>query len=107
MRMSRFTTEEPEGINYDGCDWKDVKFDFNLPEVMKNLGLFVGEPETCIYADMNGERLPLYGGLLVRNPRWCVRRETELLPVHRQRQSWLPIRLLSEKEMNAVKSLYM
>lgn len=58
----RFTTEEPEGINYDGCDWKDVKFDFNLPEVMKNLGLFVGEPETCIYADMNGERLPLYGG---------------------------------------------
>lgn len=29
---------------------------------MKNLGLFVGEPETYIYADMNGERLPLCGG---------------------------------------------
>ena len=29
---------------------------------MKNLGLFVGEPETYIYADMNGERLPICGG---------------------------------------------
>ena len=58
----RFTTEEPEDADYDGCRWKDVKFDFNLPEVMKNLGLFVGEPETYIYADMNGERLPLCGG---------------------------------------------
>lgn len=58
----RFTTEEPEDTDYDGCRWKDVKFDFNLPEVMKNLGLFVGEPETYIYADMNGERLPLCGG---------------------------------------------
>lgn len=29
---------------------------------MKNLGLFVGEPETYIYADMNGERLRLCGG---------------------------------------------
>ena len=58
----RFTTEEPEDTDYDGCRWKDVKFDFNLPEVMKNLGLFVGEPETYIYADMNGERLPICGG---------------------------------------------
>ena len=32
---------------------------------MKNLGLFVGEPETYIYADMNGERLLLCGG------NWC------------------------------------
>lgn len=58
----RFTTEEPEDTNYGGYRWKDIKFDFNLPEVMKNLGLFVGEPETYICADMNGERLPLCGG---------------------------------------------
>ena len=58
----RFTTEEPEDTDHDRCHWKDVKFDFNLPEVMKNLGLFVGEPEAYIYADMNGECFPIRGG---------------------------------------------
>lgn len=58
----RFTTEEPEDENYDGCRWEEVKFDFEIPEEMKNLGLFNGEPKAYVFADTEGERLPICGG---------------------------------------------
>lgn len=53
-----FTTEAPEEDDYDGCRWEEVEFDFEIPEEMKNLGLFNGEPKAYIYVDTEGERLP-------------------------------------------------
>ena len=58
----RFTTEEPDNSNYDGCIWEEVEYDFEIPEVLKNLGLFNGEPKAYIFVDTDGERLPLCGG---------------------------------------------
>ena len=58
----RFTTEDPEGKDYDGCRWEQVEFDFENRKTLKNLGLFPGEPKAYLYVDMNGERLPLCGG---------------------------------------------
>lgn len=58
----KFSTEEPEDRNYDGCRWEEVEYDFEIPEELKNLALFNGEPKAYIYVDMNGERLPFCGG---------------------------------------------
>ena len=58
----RFTTDEPDKKDYDGCRWKQVEFDFENCKTLKNLGLFPGEPKAYFYVDTNGERLPLCGG---------------------------------------------
>lgn len=58
----KFTTEE-SGMDYNGCEWRDVEFDFKITEEMKELGLFPGESEAYLYADTEGERLPIAGGL--------------------------------------------
>ena len=57
----KFTTEE-SGMDYDGCEWGDAEFEFDVTEQMKELALYSGEPETYLYADTEGERLPLAGG---------------------------------------------
>lgn len=57
-----FTTEAPEEDDYDGCRWEEVEFDFEIPEELKNLGLFNGEPKAYIYVDTEGECLPICGG---------------------------------------------
>ena len=57
----KFTTEE-SGMDYDGCEWGDAEFGFDVTEQMKELALYPGEPETYLYADTEGERLPLAGG---------------------------------------------
>lgn len=57
----KFTTEE-SGMDYDGCEWGDVEFEFKITEEMKELGLFPGESEAYLYADTEGERLPFAGG---------------------------------------------
>ena len=58
----KFTTEE-SGMDYDGCEWGDAEFEFDATEQMKELALYPGEPEAYLYADTEGERLPLAGGL--------------------------------------------
>lgn len=60
-RGIRFTKDEVDE-HYDGCKWKDVKFDFEITEEMKELGLYPGEPRAYLYADTEGERLPIAGG---------------------------------------------
>ena len=57
----KFTTEE-SGMDYDGCEWGDAEFEFDVTEQMKELALYSGEPETYLYADTEGERLPVAGG---------------------------------------------
>lgn len=57
----KFTTEE-SGMDYDGCEWGDAEFEFDATEQMKELALYPGEPEAYLYADTEGERLPLAGG---------------------------------------------
>lgn len=57
----KFTTEE-SGMDYDGCEWGDAEFEFEITEQMKELGLFPGESEAYLYADTEGERLPFAGG---------------------------------------------
>ena len=57
----KFTTEE-SGMDYDGCEWGDAEFEFEITEQMKELGLFPGESEAYLYADTDGERLPRAGG---------------------------------------------
>ena len=57
----KFTTEE-SGMDYDGCEWGDAEFEFDVAEQMKELALYSGEPETYLYADTEGERLPVAGG---------------------------------------------
>ena len=57
----KFTTEE-SGMDYDGCEWGDAEFEFDVTEQMKELALYSGEPETYLYADTEGERLPIAGG---------------------------------------------
>lgn len=48
--------EEIDGKDdYDGCEWKDVEFDFDITEEMKELGLYPGEPKACLYAETYGE----------------------------------------------------
>ena len=55
--------EELDGEGcWDGCAWGDAKFDFHIPESMRELGLFPGDPKNWIYADAGGERLPRCGG---------------------------------------------
>ena len=57
----KFTTEE-SGMDYDGCEWGDAEFEFDATEQMKELALYPGEPEAYLYADTEGERLPIAGG---------------------------------------------
>lgn len=57
----KFTTEESD-MDYDGCEWGDAEFEFDVTEQMKELALYPGEPETYLYADTEGERLPIAGG---------------------------------------------
>ena len=57
----KFTTEE-SGMDYDGCEWGDAEFEFDATEQMKELALYPGEPEAYLYADTEGERLPVAGG---------------------------------------------
>ena len=57
----KFTTEE-SGIDYDGCEWGDAEFEFGITEQMKELALYPGEPKAYLYADTEGERLPVAGG---------------------------------------------
>lgn len=40
----------------------EAEFEFDVTEQMKELALYPGEPETYLYADTEGERLPLAGG---------------------------------------------
>lgn len=49
-------------MDYDGCEWGDAEFEFDVTEQMKELALYSGEPETYLYADTEGERLPVAGG---------------------------------------------
>lgn len=49
-------------MDYDGCEWGDAEFEFDVTEQMKELALYSGEPETYLYADTEGERLPIAGG---------------------------------------------
>ena len=49
-------------MDYDGCEWGDAEFEFDATEQMKELALYPGEPEAYLYADTEGERLPLAGG---------------------------------------------
>lgn len=58
----RFTTEEPDDCDYTGCEWEDAEFDFEIPDTLRNLGLFNGEDKAYIYADTERERLPICGG---------------------------------------------
>lgn len=57
-----FTTCTDIDADYDGCRWKNVNFDCNQTEELKEIGLYAGEPDAYFYADTNGERLPLCGG---------------------------------------------
>ena len=57
----KFTTEE-SGMDYDGCEWGDAEFEFGITEQMKELALYPGEPKAYLYADTEGERLPIAGG---------------------------------------------
>lgn len=58
----RFTTDEPDEKDYDGCRWEQVEFDFENCKTLKILGLFPGEPKAYFYVDTNGERWPICGG---------------------------------------------
>lgn len=49
-------------MDYAGCEWGDAEFEFDVTEQMKELALYSGEPETHLYADTEGERLPVAGG---------------------------------------------
>ena len=49
-------------MDYDGCEWGDAEFEFDATEQMKELALYPGEPEAYLYADTEGERLPVAGG---------------------------------------------
>lgn len=53
---------EPLEEEYTGSKWKDVNFEFDVPEQMRELALFAGEPDAYIYVDSEGERLPICGG---------------------------------------------
>ena len=57
----KFTTKE-SGMDYDGCEWGDSEFEFGVTEQMKELALYPGEPKAYLYADTEGERLPIVGG---------------------------------------------
>ena len=50
-------------FGYDGCEWGDAEFEFDATEQMKELALYPGEPEAYLYADTEGERLPIAGGI--------------------------------------------
>ncbi len=54
--------EHDVGGEYDGRCWKDVEFKCEITDEMKALSLFPGEPNAYIYADTEGERLPICGG---------------------------------------------
>lgn len=49
-------------IDYDECEWGDVESEFGVTEQMKELALYSGEPKAYLYADAEGERLPICGG---------------------------------------------
>ncbi len=57
-----FTTCTAIDADYDGRRWRDVNFDCNQTEELRELGLYAGEPDAYFYADTNGERLPFCGG---------------------------------------------
>lgn len=49
-------------MDYDGCEWGDAEFELDATEQMKELALYPGEPEAYLYADTEGERMPIAGG---------------------------------------------
>lgn len=91
----RFTTEEPEDTDYDGCRWKDVKFDFNLPgsdeeswTVCRGTrNIYLCRHEWRAFAD-------LWGPLGRRFSCRCVQRVPEQPSVHLLQPCWLSLRLL-------------
>lgn len=56
-----FTTSRRVDAN-DGCRWKEINFDCEETQEMKDLGLFSGEPEAYFYANTYGEVFPRFGG---------------------------------------------
>lgn len=58
----QFTKKPTEESDYTCSRWKNVVFDCGISEQMQELALFQGEPEAYIYADSEGERLPICGG---------------------------------------------
>ena len=58
----RFTTDSDNDTGYNGCEWGEAKFDLEPTEEMKELALYAGEPQAYLYADTDGERLPVVGG---------------------------------------------
>lgn len=58
----RFTTEKLEETDCTGSQWGDVVFDCGISEQMDDLAMFTAEPKAYIYADSEGERLPICGG---------------------------------------------
>lgn len=48
--------------NSHGSRWKDVVFECNITEQLRELAFFAGEPEAYLFADTEGERFPLRGG---------------------------------------------
>lgn len=57
----RFTTDDIEE-GWGGSRWKDVTFDCEITEQLRELALFPGEPEAYLFADTEGERFPYRGG---------------------------------------------
>lgn len=57
----RFTTDDVEE-GWNGSRWKDVAFDCEITEQLRELALFPGEPEAYLFADTEGERFPIRGG---------------------------------------------
>lgn len=57
-----FTTCQNVVTDYNGSRWGDVNFDCEQTQMMKDLGLFPGEPDTYLYANTGGERLLISGG---------------------------------------------
>lgn len=58
----KFITESDHEEGYDGCRWEKVNIDCES-ETLKELALYLGEPEAYCYIDSTeGEYLPLCGG---------------------------------------------
>lgn len=57
----KISDEETEG-GYSWCRWKDVQNECSENADLYRLGLFAGDPENYVFADTEGERLPLCGG---------------------------------------------
>ena len=58
----KFITESDHEEGYDGCRWEKVNIDCES-ETLKELALYLGEPEAYCYIDSTeGEYLPICGG---------------------------------------------